>query len=241
MKTFLSFITGFIGHQDIASIVSAQDFTMSSSDEDSVLSSAAAIMMRHGHKDKWYKRVSHQVKGAFSNKKRAKRFTKSAENLNKINKEVMTKSFLSGSLLSLPGMHKREWSDTESGTDDEDPERDDDSCQGISLAESDKVTEHDSVSQVDIQVTLADESPCPNPLHHQQQQGSSHHLCVPHEDSDASDVSEVEHKSGCLSVCDTSSVDSLLQVMKSFIIQFNIFLFLSMHYFMFHEVQNLFT
>lgn len=198
---------------------------MSSSDEDSVLSSAAAIMMRHGHKDKWYKRVSHQVKGAFSNKKRAKRFTKSAENLNKINKEVMTKSFLSGSLLSLPGMHKREWSDTESGTDDEDPERDDDSCQGISLAGSDKVTEHDSVSQVDIQVTLADESPCPNPLHHQQQQGSSHHLCVPHEDSDASDVSEVEHKSGCLSVCDTSSVDSLLQVMKSFIIQFKFFYF----------------
>lgn len=202
---------------------------MSSSDEDSVLSSAAAIMMRHGHKDKWYKRVSHQVKGAFISKKRTKRFTKSAENLNKINKEAMTKSFLSGSLLSLPGMHKREWSDTdtESSTDDEDPEKDDDSCQGISLSESDKVTENDSVSQVDIQVTFADESPCPNPLHHHHQQGSSHQLCLPHEDSDASDVSEVtEHKSGCLSVCDSSSVDSLLQVMKSFIIQIYLFIYI---------------
>lgn len=114
-------------------------------DEDSVLFFAVVIMMRYGYKDKWYKRVLYQVKGVFSSKKRVKRFIKFVENFNKINKEVMIKLFLFGFLLSLFGMYKREWFDIEFSIDDEDFEKDDDSCQGISLLESDKVIENDFV------------------------------------------------------------------------------------------------
>nr|XP_022334371.1 multiple C2 and transmembrane domain-containing protein 1-like isoform X4 [Crassostrea virginica] len=191
---------------------------MSSSDEESVLSSAAAIMMRHGHKEKWYKKVSHRIRGSLSGKKKAKRFTKSAENLNQIENKVLKKvcarDHLGGSMLSLPGLHRTEWSDTEFASEEEGG-RDDESWTGISR-DSDIVTEHDSVSQIDIQVTLAKEAPGhdPHPLpavlpHHEH--CSNHYLCVPHEDSDASDVSDVGNQSRCGSVCDTLSVDSVLQ------------------------------
>lgn len=114
-------------------------------DEDSVLFFVVVIMMRYGYKDKWYKRVLYQVKGVFISKKRIKRFIKFVENFNKINKEVMIKLFLFGFLLSLFGMYKREWFDIEFSIDDEDFEKDDDSCQGIFLLESDKVIENDFV------------------------------------------------------------------------------------------------
>ncbi|XP_078316307.1 multiple C2 and transmembrane domain-containing protein 1-like isoform X4 [Crassostrea virginica] len=191
---------------------------MSSSDEESVLSSAAAIMMRHGQKEKWYKKVSHRIRGSLSGKKKAKRFTKSAENLNQIENKVLKKvcarDHLGGSLLSLPGLHRTEWSDTEFASEEEGG-RDDESWTGISR-DSDIVTEHDSVSQIDIQVTLAKEAPGHDPHpppavlpHHEH--CSNHYLCVPHEDSDASDVSDVGNQSRCGSVCDTLSVDSVLQ------------------------------
>ena len=192
---------------------------MSSSDEESVLSSAAAIMMRHGQKEKWYKKVSHRIRGSLSGKKKAKRFTKSAENLNQIENKVLKKvcarDHLGGSLLSLPGLHRTEWSDTEFASEEEGG-RDDESWTGISR-DSDIVTEHDSVSQIDIQVTLAKEAPGHDPhplpavLPHNEH-CSNHYLCVPHEDSDASDVSDVGNQSRCGSVCDTLSVDSVLQV-----------------------------
>ncbi|XP_055995219.1 multiple C2 and transmembrane domain-containing protein 1-like isoform X5 [Ostrea edulis] len=191
---------------------------MSSSEEDNVLSSATAIMMRHDHKDKWYKKVSSHVKGAFTNRRRMKRFTKSTENLSKILTTNTRRRDLTGSLLSLPGLRKTEWSDTESSSD-VDSLRECGSGHRTSgdSRYSDRITEHDSVSQVDIQVTPAADlgahhvDPCFDTHHHH---CSSHSLCVPHDDSDASDISDVENSSRCGSLCDTmsmSSVDSLLQ------------------------------
>ncbi|XP_062595963.1 multiple C2 and transmembrane domain-containing protein 1-like isoform X2 [Saccostrea cucullata] len=203
---------------------------MSSSDEDNVLSSAAAIMMRHGQrKDKWYKRVSSHMKGAFHSKKKMKRFAKSAENLSRIADKSHKghngrRENLSGSLLSLPGQCRTEWSDNESNSDLE-LWRENGNGQW-----TDGVTEHDSVSQVDIQVTPANtdvNSDKENSLggagHHKNHRHHHHHhsgicssnfLCVPHEDSDGSDVSDMETRSWSGSLFDSvseSSVDSLLQ------------------------------